>query len=82
MHRLKKYFAQVRSKQLLYKSRALRSAKQIAGVAQLVEQLICNQPVASSSLVTSFIFLSPHDEDFVTQLKNRIIPTVELSDFL
>ena len=25
----------------------------IAGVAQLVEQLICNQPVASSSLVTS-----------------------------
>jgi hypothetical protein len=24
-----------------------------AGVAQLVEQLICNQPVASSSLVTS-----------------------------
>ena len=25
-----------------------------AGVAQLVEQLICNQPVASSSLVTSF----------------------------
>ena len=27
---------------------------QAAGVAQLVEQLICNQPVASSSLVTSF----------------------------
>jgi hypothetical protein len=26
-----------------------------AGVAQLVEQLICNQPVASSSLVTSLI---------------------------
>ncbi len=26
-----------------------------AGVAQLVEQLICNQPVASSSLVTSFL---------------------------
>jgi hypothetical protein len=25
-----------------------------AGVAQLVEQLICNQPAASSSLVTSF----------------------------
>jgi hypothetical protein len=29
----------------------------IAGVAQLVEQLICNQPVASSSLVTSFLNL-------------------------
>ena len=28
----------------------------IAGVAQLVEQLICNQPVASSSLVTSLLF--------------------------
>ena len=28
---------------------------QCAGVAQLVEQLICNQPVASSSLVTSFL---------------------------
>ena len=29
-----------------------------AGVAQLVEQLICNQPVASSSLVTSFFIES------------------------
>jgi hypothetical protein len=29
-----------------------------AGVAQLVEQLICNQPVASSSLVTSFLINS------------------------
>jgi hypothetical protein len=28
---------------------------QPAGVAQLVEQLICNQPVASSSLVTSLL---------------------------
>ena len=32
-------------------SRVERS--QNAGVAQLVEQLICNQPVASSNLVTS-----------------------------
>ena len=30
-----------------------------AGVAQLVEQLICNQPVASSSLVTSFSVKTP-----------------------
>ena len=30
-----------------------------AGVAQLVEQLICNQPVASSSLVTSLFSKSP-----------------------
>jgi hypothetical protein len=29
----------------------------LAGVAQLVEQLICNQPVASSSLVTSLILI-------------------------
>ena len=27
----------------------------IASVAQLVEQLICNQPVGSSSLFTSFL---------------------------
>ena len=30
----------------------------IAGVAQLVEQLICNQPVAGSNPVTSFQELS------------------------
>jgi hypothetical protein len=29
--------------------------KRIAGVAQLVEQLICNQPVAGSSPITSSI---------------------------
>jgi hypothetical protein len=28
--------------------------EKFAGVAQLVEQLICNQPVGSSSLSTSF----------------------------
>jgi hypothetical protein len=33
----------------------LLSCSKIAGVAQLVEQLICNQPVASSSLVTSLL---------------------------
>ncbi len=33
----------------------LVTSGKIAGVAQLVEQLICNQPVASSSLVTSFL---------------------------
>lgn len=30
-----------------------------AGVAQSVEQLICNQPVVGSNPITSSIFLSP-----------------------
>jgi hypothetical protein len=37
-----------------------------AGVAQLVEQLICNQPVGGSSPFTSSIF--PQKRNFLTDI--------------
>ena len=60
------------------------SGKQIAGVAQLVEQLICNQQVAGSSPFTSLIIkTSLVDSTFIYKLtiKEEFSPPFRITNY-